>query len=112
MSIGIRSSGHFRCNLGERPKSKLPWETYPAKLISFELLWLPSAEASLVDKVGEFLLHEFFNLLNGFLKASLAGACDMEIQGWILHGISHIRRVEDLGVVSYRSSSHAFVGII
>jgi hypothetical protein len=41
-------------------------EAYPTKLISLHGVLITTSEASFVDQVGKLLLHEFFDLGNGF----------------------------------------------
>lgn len=55
-----------------------------SKLVALHLLGLPPSEASLVYEIGELLLHEFVDLLDGKLKAIFRRACNMEIERWIL----------------------------
>ena len=86
MSIGIRSSGHLRCEnglamvfVGGKANS-----TYSTKLITFELFWFAAAKSAFVDQIRQLLLHELFDFHNSFLKARLRGACDVEVERWIL----------------------------
>lgn len=58
--------------------------TYSAELVTLNGIWLSSSEAPLINKVWQFLLHEFLNLFDGFLEASLARARNMEVKWWLL----------------------------
>lgn len=59
--------------------------TYAAKLVALDVLFLLSAtEASLVNKLGQFLLHELLNLGNSLLQAFLCRAGNVEIQRRVL----------------------------
>lgn len=51
--------------------------TYSAELVTLNGIWLSSSKAPLINKVWQFLLHEFLNLFDGFLEASLARARNM-----------------------------------
>ena len=70
MSIGIRSSGHFRygSELAQVAIDETN-KTYSTKLITFELFGFTTTESAFVDQVRQLLLHELVNLSNSFLKA-------------------------------------------
>lgn len=53
--------------------------------VAFDLRGLVSAtEAALVDEVGEFLLHELVDFLDGLFEAVLGGAGDVEVERRVL----------------------------
>lgn len=59
--------------------------SYPSKLVSLHLLlWFSAAKASLVDKVGELLLHEIRDFLDGLIESIFGLTRDVEIQWWAL----------------------------
>lgn len=62
--------------------------TYPAILVPLNLLLLSTAEASLVDELGELLLHHLFDLLDGLLEALLRGARHVKVQRRVLNTFS------------------------
>lgn len=47
-------------------------------------LILTTTESTLVDQLGELLLHELIDLLNGFLEAIFRGAGNVEVERWVL----------------------------
>lgn len=53
---------------------------YPSILITLDLLGLSAAEAPLVNKVGQFLLHKLVDFGDGLLKAFLGGTRDVEVE--------------------------------
>lgn len=55
-----------------------------AERVTLNLFWLSATEATLVDQVGQFLLHELVDLLDGFLEAVFGGAGNMEVERWVL----------------------------
>lgn len=63
--------------------------SYSAKLISLHLLWLSSTKSSLVNEVGEFLLHKLLDLLYSQLKAPLRRARNVEVKGRVLQSSAH-----------------------
>jgi hypothetical protein len=60
--------------------------TYSTKLITLDrrLLLIPAAEAALIDKLGQFLLHHLLDLGNGLIQALFCRAGNVEIQGRVL----------------------------
>jgi hypothetical protein len=61
--------------------------TYSAKLVALNrrtLLLVPTTEASLVDKLGQLLLHHLVDLGDGFIQTFLCRAGYMEIQRRVL----------------------------
>lgn len=58
--------------------------TYASKLVSFDLLRLAAAESSLVNQIGEILLHELINLRDGLVETSLGGTGDMKVERGVL----------------------------
>jgi hypothetical protein len=67
--------------------------TYPAELVSLKLFRLSPPETSLVNQIGQFLLHELLDLRNGLLEAGLGCASYMKIQRGVRrcsHGLVRI----------------------
>jgi len=59
--------------------------TYSAKLVSLHRLFLfPAAKTTFVNELGQFLLHQLFNLCNGLIQTFFCRASNMEIERWIL----------------------------
>jgi hypothetical protein len=59
----------------------LPEEvTYPAKLITLELLRLATAEPAFIYQVREVFFHHLFDHLYSLVQTFLGGAGDAEIQ--------------------------------
>lgn len=83
--------------------------SYSAKLISLNLFWLSSTEASLINKVGEFLLHKLLDLLYSQLETPLRRARNVEVKGWVLH--SSARCFQEVNE-TYSSRGHALVGVV
>lgn len=52
--------------------------------IALNRLWFSATESTLVDQVGEFLLHELVDLLHGFVETVFARARDVEVEGRVL----------------------------
>lgn len=68
--------------------------TYPAKLITLKVLGLPTAEASFIDKIGQFLFHKFFNLSNSQFQAFFTGARNVQIERRVLYRLQLTSTVE------------------
>jgi len=79
--MGMRSSGHLRYSCQHVTSGTRSPDTYATKLIPLNLFRLPPAEASLVDEIRKFLLHQFFNLLYSLFESLFALARNMEVQG-------------------------------
>jgi hypothetical protein len=58
--------------------------TYSAELITLYRIWFSSLEASLINKIWQFLFHKLFYLFDSLLEASLARACNMQVKWWVL----------------------------
>ena len=58
--------------------------SYSAKFVPLNLLWLSSTESPLVHKIGKLLLHEFFNLCNGPFQAIFRSTRNVEVKRRIL----------------------------
>ena len=82
MSIGMRSSGHFRY-IKVRYTVKHETRTYPAKLISFEL-WLTAAETPFVNEVRKLLLHQLVDLRHRLVQPLFRGAGDVQVERGVL----------------------------
>ncbi len=71
--------------------------TYSAKLVALNrraLLLVPTTKASLVDKLGQLLLHHLIDLGDSFIQAFLCRASYMEIKRRVLWTVvSHENRV-------------------
>lgn len=77
----------------------------------FRLVAAP--EATLVDEVGQLLLHKLVDLLNGFVEAFLVGARDVEVEGRVLHESQSWSQTCFRALVgTYRARCHALVGIV
>ena len=59
---------------------------YPSEFVAFHLLLLliSTAETPLINKLGEFLLHQLLDLGDGLFEALLAGACHVQVQRRVL----------------------------
>lgn len=65
--------------------SRNSWiRAYSSKLISLNLVWLPTPETSFIDKVRQLLLHKLINLLHCLFKTVFRGASDVKIERRIL----------------------------
>jgi hypothetical protein len=62
-------------------KTSKECQAYTAKFIPLHLVWFSPPESPLIDKIGQFLLHEFLDLLDSLFKAFLCSASDMKVQG-------------------------------
>jgi hypothetical protein len=58
--------------------------TYSAELVTLNSIWFSSSEASFINKVGQFLFHQFFYLFDSLLKANFARARNMQVKWWVL----------------------------
>jgi hypothetical protein len=47
----------------------LSMQTNPAKLVTFDLLWLPPSKAPFVHQVWQLLLHKLFDARDSFLES-------------------------------------------
>lgn len=57
---------------------------YSTVLVPLNLLLLSAAEASLVNELGELLLHHLFDLGNGLLESLFRSARHMKIKRGVL----------------------------
>jgi len=69
------------CSLA-RPKEE-SHGTYPTKLVTFEL-GFTTTEPALINKIWQFLLHKFLDLLYGSIEAFFRGTSNSKIQRRIL----------------------------
>lgn len=78
-------------------------------------LWLllaGLAETAFVDEIGQLLLHELFDLLNGFLEAIFGRARDVEVERRVLaKGQCRAQHVLDSNNTHLRCG-HALVGVV
>lgn len=58
--------------------------SYSAELVSLHSVLFPSLKSALVNQLWEILLHQLLDFLDGFLKALLCLACNMQIERRIL----------------------------
>ena len=85
MSIGIRSSGHFRYKtLANYQLNAITICACPSKFISLKLLRLSATEASLVHKIRELLVHQLFDFLDGLLETLFTGTGDVQVKRRVL----------------------------
>jgi len=56
--------------------------------VAFHLRLFSATEAALVDEVGQFLFHEFIDLLDCFFQTILGGARDVEVERRVLQYVS------------------------
>lgn len=86
---------------------------YTAILIPLNLLLgFPAAEASLVDQVRKFFLHQVINHRDCFLQTILIGAGHMEVQGRALNQNNQHLISPTFRGIPYRGSRHVLVGVI
>jgi hypothetical protein len=57
---------------------------YTTELVSLNLLWLSSPEPSFINKIWQFLLHQFIDFLNGLFESGLGRARNVQIKRWVL----------------------------
>jgi len=69
---------------GETNRHRARRSTYPTEFVPLDLLLVAASEPTLVDELGELLLHELVDLGHGLVEALLARAGDVEVQWRIL----------------------------
>jgi hypothetical protein len=84
--------------------------TYSTKLIALNCFGFSSSEASLIDEVRQFLLHELLDLLDSLLETGFARARNVKVQRWVLRMISS--HPTNMILRTYRCCGHAFIRII
>jgi len=84
--------------------------TYSTKLIALNCFWFSPSEASLIDEVRQFLLHELLDLLDSLLETGFARARNVQVQRWVLRIISS--HPTNTILRTYRRCGHAFIRII
>lgn len=62
--------------------------TYPAELVALELFGLATTEPTLINQIGQLLIHQILDLLHSGLKAFLGGAGDAQVQRRVLGDVS------------------------
>lgn len=81
----IRPFALYKVSTVTFPSQICSRKSYATKLIAlYLLLRLPPTEPSLVDQVGEFLLHQIVDDLYSLLKTFLVGAGHMKVERWVL----------------------------
>lgn len=87
--------------------------SYSSKLVPFDLLLIPTTEATFVDQVGELLLHHIFDFLDGFFQSGLTRTGYVKVQRGVL-GRSQLDIPTSCKniLIAYRGRGHALVGII
>jgi len=110
MSSGIRSSGHFRFLESAERTRRAKCKSYPSKLVPFDLFGLPPSEASLVDEIGQILLHKLIDLLNRLLESCFGCASNVQVQRRILGVLDFVLPTEER--VTHHCGCHGFVWVV